>query len=544
MRSGTPPGWLLPAPSRRYLRPRKQQILFRLITFGLNAFTLRYVSKEIIGLVNVRLMLLYSTIVFLAREAFRRACLSGSTRRNWTKTFNLLWLTVPLGVCWSVFLGWVWLDILEVPDQNAVPHYNFGVVAFGLSAVIELLGEPFWVLAQVHLFVKLKVIAESLSIICKCFLTVILVVLYPHWGLYIFSLAQLLYASILVMCYIMYFMKFLGSPEAKKKSFPVNQMISVLPNFRQDEEFINWKEARLTWSFFKQSFLKQVLTEGERYVMTFLNVLNFGDQGVYDIVNNLGSLAARFIFLPIEESFYVYFATILERGKDIKLQKQDDISMAAAVLESLLKLVLLVGLTITVFGYAYSQLALDLYGGSMLSVGSGPSLMRCYSLYVLLLALNGVTECFTFASMCKEEVDRYNLVMLGLSLVFLCMSYFLTSWQGSIGFILANCFNMGIRIAHSIHYIHRYFEESPHRPLKGLLISPLLIVVCVISGVITGVSEVFLCCDQGWMAKLIHITVGALCFIATLAAIFFTETRLIHFVRTHILSRYSKEGLK
>nr|XP_034962061.1 protein RFT1 homolog isoform X1 [Zootoca vivipara] len=520
------------------------QILFRLITFGLNAFTLRYVSKEIIGIVNVRLMLLYSTVVFLAREAFRRACLSGSTRRNWTKTFNLLWTIVPLGVCWSVFLGWVWLDRLEVPDENAVPYYNFGVVAFGLSAVIELLGEPFWVLAQVHLFVRLKVIAESLSIICKCFLTVILVVTYPHWGLYIFSLAQLLYTSVLVLCYIMYFMMFLGSPEATKKSFPVTRMISVLPNFGQDEEFVNWEEAKLTWSFFKQSFLKQVLTEGERYVMTFLNVLNFGDQGVYDIVNNLGSLTARFIFLPIEESFYVYFAKVLERGKDIRFQKQDDISMAAAVLESLLKLVLLIGLTITVFGYAYSQLALDLYGGSMLSLGSGPSLLRCYSLYVLLLAVNGVTECFTFASMCKEEVDRYNFVMLALSLVFLCMSYFLTYWQGSIGFIFANCFNMGIRIAHSIRYIYNYFAQSPYKPLKGLLISPLLLVVYVVCGVATAFSEVFLCCDKGWLARLIHVAVGALCFTATLATIFFTETKLIHFVRTHILSRYTKEVLK
>ncbi|XP_060621875.2 man(5)GlcNAc(2)-PP-dolichol translocation protein RFT1 isoform X2 [Anolis sagrei] len=490
------------------------------------------------------LMLLYSTVVFLAREAFRRACMSGNTRRNWTKTFNLLWLTVPLGVCWSLFLGWVWLDVLEVPDENTVPHYNFGVVAFGLSAVIELLGEPFWVLAHVHLFVKLKVIAESLSIICKCFFTVILVVLYPHWGLYIFSLAQLFYTSILVLCYVIYFMKFLGSPEATKKSFPVSRITSVLPNFGEDEEFVNWKEARLTWSFFKQSFLKQVLTEGERYVMTFLNVLNFGDQGVYDIVNNLGSLAARFIFLPIEESFYVYFAKVLERGKDIKLQKQDDISMAAAVLESLLKLVFLVGLTITVFGYAYSQLALDFYGGSMLSVGSGPSLLRCYSFYVLLIAVNGVTECFTFASMSKEEVDRYNFVMLALSLIFLFMSYFLTYWQGSIGFILANCFNMGIRIAHSIHYIYKYFEKSPYRPLKGLLISRLLIVVYIISGVATGVSEVFLCCDKGWMSRLIHIAVGTACFIATLATIFFTETKLIQFVRTHILSRYSKEGIK
>ncbi|XP_048347637.1 protein RFT1 homolog [Sphaerodactylus townsendi] len=520
------------------------QIFFRVITFGLNAFTLRYVSKEIIGIVNVRLTLLYSTVIFLAREAFRRACLSGSTRRNWTKTFNLLWLTIPLGVCWSVFLGWVWLDILEIPDGNAVPHYQFGVIAFGLSAVVELLGEPFWVLAQVHLFVKLKVIAESLSIICKCIFTVILVVLYPHWGLYIFSLAQLLYTSILVLCYVVYFMKFLGSPEATKKSFPVTRMTSILPNLVHDEELVNWKEARLTWSFFKQSFLKQILTEGERYVMTFLNVLNFGDQGVYDIVNNLGSLAARFVFLPIEESFYIYFAKVLERGKNIKLQKQDDISMAASVLELLLKLVLLIGLTITVFGYAYSQLALDLYGGSMLSLGSGPSLLRCYSLYVLLLAVNGVTECFAFASMCKEEVDRYNFVMLALSFLFLCISYFLTHWQGSIGFILANCFNMGVRIAHSIHYIYRYFGDSPYRPLKGLLISPLLILVYVVSGVVTTISEAFLCCDKGWMTRLSHVAIGALCFIVTLATISFTETKLIHFVKTHFLLKYTKEAIK
>lgn len=45
-----------------------------------------------------------------------------------------------------------------------VPHYQAGVVAFGLSAVVELLGEPFWVLAQAHLFVRLKVSREAVSI--------------------------------------------------------------------------------------------------------------------------------------------------------------------------------------------------------------------------------------------------------------------------------------------------------------------------------------------------------------------------------------------
>ncbi|NWX90433.1 RFT1 protein, partial [Nothoprocta pentlandii] len=438
---------------------------------------------------------------------------------------------VPLGIFWSVFLGIVWLQLLEVPDPTLVPHYRAGVVAFGLSAVIELLGEPFWVLAQAHLFVRLKVIAESFSVLSKCVLTVTLVILYPQWGLYIFCLAQLLYTSVLVMCYVIYFVTFLGSPEATKKSFPVARMKALLPNLVEDETFLNWKEARLTWSFFKQSFLKQILTEGERYVMTFLNVLNFGDQGVYDIINNLGSLVARFIFLPIEESFYVFFAKVLERGKNVKLQRQDDVAMAAGVLELLLKLVLLIGLTITVFGYAYSQLALDIYGGSMLSSGTGPSLLRCYSLYVLFLAVNGVTECFTFALMCKEEVDRYNFVMLALSFTFLCISYFLTYWHGSVGFILANCFNMGIRIAHSVHYIHHFFKESSYRPLAGLLPSPLLLLVYILSGAITVFSEVFFCCDKGWVARLVHVSVGALCFAATIVTMFYRETKLVHFVR-------------
>lgn len=47
--------------------------------------------------------------------------------------------------------------------------------------------------------------------------------------------------------------------------------------------------------------------------------------------------------------------------------------------------------------------------GSGVSLGCfpiGPVLLRSYCVYVLLLAVNGVTECFTFAAMSKEEVDR------------------------------------------------------------------------------------------------------------------------------------------
>ena len=85
---------------------------------------------------------------------------------------------------------------------------------------------------------------------------------------------------------------------------------------------------------------------------------------------------------------------------------------------------------------------------------------------------------------------RYNFTMLALSSSFLVLSYLLTSWCGSVGFIMANCFNMGIRITQSLSFIHHYFRESPHRPLAGLRLSPVLLGVFILSAGITSVSEV------------------------------------------------------
>ena len=41
---------------------------------------------------------------------------------------------------------------------------------------------------------------------------------------------------------------------------------------------------------------------------------------VYDVINNLGSLVPRLIFLTIEENFNVYFANNLYRGKPAEEQ--------------------------------------------------------------------------------------------------------------------------------------------------------------------------------------------------------------------------------
>ena len=80
---------------------------------------------------------------------------------------------------------------------------------------------------------------------------------------------------------------------------------------------------------------------------------------------------------------------------------------------------------------------------------SGPSLLQWYCLYVLIIAVNGMTECFMFAAMSKNDVDSYNYKMMVFSAVFLAASWYLTV-LGSVGFVIANCLNMLLRIYHRL----------------------------------------------------------------------------------------------
>lgn len=56
---------------------------------------------------------------------------------------------------------------------------------------------------------------------------------------------------------------------------------------------------------------------------------------------------------------------------------QDSIELVTSVLQHLLKTVTLIGFIILVFGQPYSYLALDLYGGSLLSSGAGMYFIIC-----------------------------------------------------------------------------------------------------------------------------------------------------------------------
>ncbi|XP_011311401.1 protein RFT1 homolog [Fopius arisanus] len=506
------------------------QIFCRLLTFVLNVFVVRNVGEAVLGVMNVRLLLLESTILFLSREPFFKACLTNAAEHNWAQVVNLLWLTIPISSVISFIFGYIWLYILAT-SETLPDYYTFAVISVAISCVIHLLSLVAQLVSSAFLFNRFKVVIEASAIVFRTFLFVPIVLHRPENALLAFGVAQLAYVMFYSLAHYIYFhwyiqrlndqrirLKKTDSSDSDELTdnknegmadFPFNSIRDFLPGQlkNNDSRFDN-KLTVLTWSFFRQGILKQILTEGERIIMTVFPVITLAEQGTYDVVNNLGSLAARFIFRPIEESGYFYFTQVVKRDEKINQQNPVKVRESVDVLKHLCSVVTSIGLIVLVFGQAYSSTLLWIYGGTKFTAHLPVHLMQAHCLAVLLLAINGVTECYTNATADSATINKTNIIMIYESIVFLVASYVLTSWLGPVGFIFANCLNMGSRIYHSVVFINGRHAGTNYRPLGGLVPKLFFIVSLTVSAVVTGLSYIIFFPEQ----KFVHFVIGVFMF--------------------------------
>lgn len=225
-------------------------------------------------------------------------------------------------------------------------NYRLAVVLCCVACLVELIGEVAFAMAQMLLMAKKRVLAEASNLFVFNAVFVSLAIFAPSLGALSYSLARLLNAILLVIG------SFLTLPADLK----------LAPSPRDS---LDWNYLKLVKAYYVQSVFKQILTEGERYLIAAFGLLTFSESGIYDLINNLGSMIARFVFLPMEEASYIYFTNTLTRG--LTLDKQPKPSVAAdakSYFELVIKLVSLVGITVLVYGQSYSALVLHIYGGS------------------------------------------------------------------------------------------------------------------------------------------------------------------------------------
>lgn len=249
-----------------------------------------------------------------------------------------------------------------------------------------------------------------------------------------------------------------------------------------------------------QSLQKLILQEGEKFVL--FGVSTLADQGIYAVVNNLGSLVARFLFQPLEEISFSIFSAYA-KARDTKPENLRFFRM-------LTKLMILICLYFLTFGPSYSYLLIQLLYGSKYSQTDAPMVLKVYCLYVCFMAINGITEAFVNSVAGSDELKFFNWMMIVFSTVFVLASIFLVTRLQTAGLVLANCINMGMRIFFSLRFINQYFSDQGQSiidwPQKSLLLHFL------ITFIITNISSTQ-CHIDSLLGCGIHFGLGAVFFL-------------------------------
>ena len=522
---------------------------------------------------------------------------------------------------------------MEMGDGASYNAYSYALCMTAISSILQLIAEPFWVISDNHILFDLRARSEAYGVMGKCITTYICVVFlqmgvlsFGVGSLAFGSLYLFVYVSHFIETakdnqaslsrhtpsyspspvpfqffqapYITdlrdvfpSFSSFSSSPSpspsplspspspspspsaspsssspSPSASSPSPSPSSSSPSFLASH--FDPDMTRLALSFSSQSLMKLFLTEGEKVVLVSFSS-NTDTQGIYGLVHNLGSLVARFLFLPLEQSSFSEFNTTMkthksnggdkagEREKD-KGEKEEEkrekgekeressdspnlsqLEAGLRLLGLLLKTVVLIGLVFVSFGPNFSFVLIHIIYGHVWSSTSAPLVLSVYCVYVLCIAVNGVSEAFLFAIIPQSQVKSYNKYLFVFSCVYLAASALLLRY-GPVGIILVNCVNMLARVIYtSTFVIAKMRRLERERELRSLFfqhfsLSPFTLLAFASSFSICwfsfGFFSVSLC--PSVFCFIPHIGVGFVLVVVVAATVYLKEKAFLSSMRS------------
>ncbi|KAI9014846.1 Rft protein-domain-containing protein [Gaertneriomyces semiglobifer] len=540
------------------------QLCSRLATFSLNNVVQRVASIRTVGIAS-DLELLSGSVLFLSRENLRMALLRGlkddavevteaerlqkddsqdristwKAKRHRQKLVNLSYIPIFAGV----LLAYLFLTYNEHFASPSRPTWALSL--YLIAAVIELLSEPMYVLVQSALLYDVRARVEGAALMIKCMIAVTMTLsgYIPGTdgekdvrGAEVYAWGQVAYAGILVLGYLW----MLSKPEVWKKVCPEGGSLSNALMIRRVDSSLDDGKAKATYfdkaallvagGFTTQSALKYLLTEGDRILLLWMG-RSSDEKGAYKMVSDLGSLIARILFQPLEETARAYFSRTLSSislSTTKSPSHRDSITLSLSLLTLLLQLHMLLGSLFIFLAPNYTPVILLLLFGARKTTPQLVASLSLYCVYVPIMGLNGILEAFVQGVADGNVLRRQSLWLVICSGVFTGVAYVGSPLLGGTeALIVANCSNLGMRALFGLWFV-RHFYENLGVESNGLQILRLvpgdrrLYGGLVVAYVVTKWSLHHLGW-HGWKECLSHVAIGGACGVLVLTLMYTTE---------------------
>ncbi|KAG7440105.1 Rft-1-domain-containing protein [Guyanagaster necrorhizus] len=441
------------------------QLGSRLFSFLLNQALLRMATPSAFGTAAIQFELLLNTILFLSREGVRIALLrvkkSGPSISNVSFIPFLLGCPVALTTCYLYirFAG---------EETSSQPYFHSAVIFYVFAALLELLKEPMHNATMADLNTGIRLRAEGLAIVGKSAITFLVLFLDPHRddsqqhrALLAFALGQTFYSLCVWAIYVAHY----GRQYLYPKRPPKN------------DTFFDPVMFKLSMTMTSQSVVKHFLTEGDKLILSWFSPLQ--DQGGYAIALNYGSLVARILLQPLEETSRSLFSQILADKDD-----KSSLAIAANRLTSFLSVQIPISLILPVFGPPFIPLGIQFLLPQQYLQTSAPQVLSAWLWYIPILALNGQLEAFFASAADSGDLNKQSTWMAIFSILYTSLAIALYRLRvGDASLVYANMINLTARILYAMIFISSFFKR---RGTPELLRWTALIPKALFCGVLGG----------------------------------------------------------
>ncbi|THH00838.1 hypothetical protein EW026_g1769 [Hermanssonia centrifuga] len=421
---------------------------------NLASILVRLVSPQVFGTAAIQFELLLSTILFLSREGIRNALLRaspsngtepGKSRNPSPLISNIALLPILLGIPITVLSAFTYLYTSSYTTASQ-PHFRLAVTIYALAAFCELLSEPLYIRAQNELRFDVRVRAEGAAVAFKTVTAFLVLVLSPpEWALVAFALGQAAYGLITLVEFLRVY--------GRDSEFWLRK-VTIDVHGNKVTQYFDPTMLHLSAAMTIQSVVKHFLTEGDKFLVSRLSPL--ADQGGYAVASNYGSLIARIVFQPIEETSRIFFSKTLSSSST---NAQEDLQAASNTLSVLLLLFTHLFLLLVTFAPPYLPLALTLVLPSRYLQTSAPAILRTYVYYIPTMAFNGVLEAFFASTATPADLRAQSRWMLACSVGFVGASvgFARVLGLGDAGLVWANILNLWLRASYAWFFVKRFF---------------------------------------------------------------------------------------